>query len=119
MNSRYRYILYSLMGLVAAAAVLFLIFGSDILASRQVTGDLQAWLENLEVNPVVGIPEDLLGHPVLTGLTDYSPTFDMDKICLRSKTGSAGQAAACTLGNSRPFYQEKSNWKLWIRMNSW
>lgn len=106
MNSGYRYILYSLMALTAAAAVLFLIFSSDILSARRVSGDLQGWIENLQIEPVVNVPDDLLEHPVLAGLVNYSPTFDSDKICLRSSAG-AGAKTVCTKGNSRPFYVEK------------
>ena len=102
MNSGYRYILYTLMGLTAAAAVLFLIFGGDILASRRVTGDLQDWINRVEVTPLVRVPEDLLDNPVLGGLVNYSPNFDMDKVCLRVG-GGLSASSVCSQGNNLPF----------------
>ena len=105
MNKAYRYILYFLMALVGVAAVLFLVFGDDILSSQNASGDLQGWFNGLEVNPVSGVPEDLLEHPVLSALVNYSPSFDIEKICSLPSTGTS--QVPCTQGNSRPFFVEK------------
>lgn len=94
MNSGYRYFFYALIALMAAAAVSFLVFQDQALESRSPSGDLGAWASSLAVTAAPVPSDEIFKASTFTGLTDYSPSFDFNKVCVSGK---------CAAGNSQPF----------------
>lgn len=114
MHSSFRFILYSLVALMIAAAIGFFIFREPLLQAGSPSVDLTAWSSSLIVTAEVGPSAEILKTPALAGLTNYAPTFDFERICWRpdpvvsrNEEGSVSAPAGCRQGNSLPFLNKK------------
>ncbi len=104
MQSGYRFILNSLLVLIAFFAIGLFIFQDPIFESKSVSNDIaniEAWTKSLKVTPDIGASEATLKNEALAGLKNYVVNFDFNRVCWRP--GSP----ACAPGNNLPFLVKK------------